>query len=340
MVRASDLFFVAHFVLVALPWDSVARAQESSTSSNIESAKTRALTMFREGRKQMALGSYDEARESFEQSKKLDPGAGTMLNLGYCYEKLGRIVQAWIEYRAAVAAARETGRPAREQEGLEQIARLDKSFGHVVIRVTQPRSMLDGFEVRLDEAALPREAWGEQVPIDVGRHEVHAKATGRKGWSESFQVTPERAADIEVPELQPETPASVAASVGEPEGKEAGRRVARGGLGGGTLRRAAVVMGGAGVAALGTGAVLGLVAKQTYDRAECPVPGHCTRSGLDMKARAYAESDIASVSAAVGGAALVGAGVLWIVSMPRRSGIRVQPEVRAASWGLSMQGLW
>ena len=40
---------------------------------------------------------------------RLDPGAGTLLNLGDCYEKSGRTASGWAAFREAVAVAHRTG---------------------------------------------------------------------------------------------------------------------------------------------------------------------------------------------------------------------------------------
>jgi hypothetical protein len=358
MMRAPAILFASHVVVAALAFRGLARAEGRDSPSMVESREekvslakgapkpsdaARALSLFREGRRLVALHRFAEAREKFEESKELDPGAGLMLNLGDCYEKLGKTVRAWNEYREAAVAARESGNRAREKEAIDQIARLEKSFARVVIQVQEQQMALDGLEIELDEASLPKEAWGEPVPIEAGRHEVRAKAKGRRTWSETFEVTPERGPDIQVPELEPEPEVKVQTVQIVEKTHEREREVdvgERSRSNGGALRGAALVIGGAGIAAIGVGSVVALSAKSAYDHAGCQGSVCLRPSELDAQSGAFRNEGLATVAMVTGAAALVGAAVLWATAPSRRSGIRMQPEVGQNAWGLSLRGPW
>src|SRR5262249_32964060 len=68
-----------------------------------------AESLFREARRLVDAGRYAQACEKFSASQKLDPAVGTLLNLGLCYEKIGRTAAAWATYHEASAAAKATG---------------------------------------------------------------------------------------------------------------------------------------------------------------------------------------------------------------------------------------
>ena len=53
-----------------------------------------AQSLFEEGRQLMSNGKFAEACPKFESSYKLDPAAGTLLNLAVCHEKVGRTAAA------------------------------------------------------------------------------------------------------------------------------------------------------------------------------------------------------------------------------------------------------
>ena len=84
-----------------------AHAQAPSSDAAI------AQSLFDEGRKLMAEKKYPEACPRLERSYKLDPAAGTLLNLAVCHEAEGRTATAWDEFRDSVAMARRENREER-----------------------------------------------------------------------------------------------------------------------------------------------------------------------------------------------------------------------------------
>ena len=90
-----------------------ARAEPSSESGS--ESKALAETLFFTGRGFMEAGRYAEACTKFGESYRLDPTAGTLLNLAVCHDHEGEIASAWGEFRTAAADARRSNRPDREQ---------------------------------------------------------------------------------------------------------------------------------------------------------------------------------------------------------------------------------
>lgn len=87
--------------LLAAP---VARAQAQ------DQAAARAL--FEDGRRLLQNGKYEEACRRLEAASKLYASPGILLNLGDCYEKLGRSASAWTEFGEAAAVAARAQRSA------------------------------------------------------------------------------------------------------------------------------------------------------------------------------------------------------------------------------------
>ena len=113
--------------------------------------KVQAEALFEEGRKLMDQQHYDEACKKLEGSQKLDPGAGTLLNLAACYEKNGQIASAWVTYKDAAAAS-----AGRHQDWVDQantkVTELEPKLSHLTIVVQQS---LPNLEIRRDGVVIP-----------------------------------------------------------------------------------------------------------------------------------------------------------------------------------------
>lgn len=74
-----------------------------------------AEALFEQGRALMAQGNFAAACPKLEESLRLDPGLGTLLNLAMCEEKAGRKDLACRYYMDAARMAQQQGQSAREQ---------------------------------------------------------------------------------------------------------------------------------------------------------------------------------------------------------------------------------
>src|SRR5690242_9793251 len=90
-------------VIVVLLSASVARADDKATADRL----------FDEGRAAMAAKDYASACPKLEESQRLDPALGTLLNIGLCYEGQGRVASALAVWREAEEQARGAGETKR-----------------------------------------------------------------------------------------------------------------------------------------------------------------------------------------------------------------------------------
>jgi hypothetical protein len=293
--------------------------------------KAIAESLFQKGKELMAQGNAAEACPRFEESQRLDPSVGTMLNLARCHAELGKTASAWAEYKQAATMARTAGQTEREQAAKEFAEKLKPKLSY--LRIDAPKAM-PGLEVRRNGELLGAPALGVAIAVDPGAHAIEAKAPGYKPWSTTIEVGKE--ADdkaVSVPALEVDPNA---------KGRD---EVEPGKTGGGSngLRTAAFVVGGLGVAALGAGAVFGGLAASDVGKAEplCPSKA-CNAAGYDLIEGAQTKALVSTLGLAVGGAALGAGVVLFLVSRsPAKEGARgawIVPSFGPRGGGASLVG--
>ena len=90
---------VASLVVAALLFTLPRRAQ-AQTTQQIATAQA----LFDEGKRLHKDKNFQEACPKFEASHRIDPGLGTLLYLGDCYEEIGRTASAWARSTGIVPA--------------------------------------------------------------------------------------------------------------------------------------------------------------------------------------------------------------------------------------------
>src|SRR5688500_12933519 len=76
-----------------------------------QNEKAAADNIFREGQRLFRQGDTADACRHFEASLKLMNQIGVRLNLAVCYERLGKLLAAYVQFRAAELAARDASDP-------------------------------------------------------------------------------------------------------------------------------------------------------------------------------------------------------------------------------------
>jgi len=289
-------------------------------------AQERALAeaLFREAKALLDGEKFGEACPKLEESHRLDPKAGTILNLAVCHEKQGKTATAWSDYLEAATFAARAGRKDREDFARERAAALEKEMPRLAVRV---EVKVEGIEVKVDGTILKEAAWGTAAPIDPGEHTVAAVAEGYLAFSSKVMIQAgAKTTDVLVPKLSPEAaekpvPPSLKKAgsaplvpVPSPAPKEPDRPSFE-------TNSAPFWLGigasGLGLAGLIVGSVFGLrtFSQRDAGNAECLAPDfkYCSAKGLELHASAESSALISSVAFGLGlGSAA--AGVLLIVS--------------------------
>jgi tetratricopeptide (TPR) repeat protein len=275
--------------------------------------------LFQEGRRLMKAGEFTSACPKLEESLRLDPALGTLVNLASCEEQLGHTATAWQHWRSA--ADQLPSGDKRRATAVGRAAALEKLLPRLTIAFAAEVS--PDVEVRRDGVRLGKASLGLPLPVDPGRHVVVVSAPGREPRQyeatleakENESLTVEPGAEIKVaraPDRPPErwnddrTSQVVARPLPPPP---AGKQTS---VLGWTLV-------GTGAAALAGAGYFGLQALSARKDAEksCPgaAPSVCWKDARDPLDRDRRNSLLADISAGAG-LVLAGAGLFFILHTP------------------------
>jgi hypothetical protein len=300
--------------------------------------KTAADALFDEGKRLLVAKQYADACPKLEASQRLDPGIGTLLYLGDCYEGAGRNASAWSTFREAASAAKAAGQAQREAIARAKASALEATLHRVTVVVATPD--VPGLEVKRGDVVLARELFGTAIPVDPGSYVVTATAPGKRPFSSELAVPRAAGAStVRVPALEaapvPASPPGpvaaapagpVAAASEPPPSGPHPRRVAGAALGLG------------GLVVLGVGGVLtGLAAAQNGTAKDlCPEVRCRDTEGIDASKRAGTFADAATVTLVAGGV-FAAAGAVLFFTAP--SGARPASGFVAPSFGGGVTGV-
>lgn len=298
---------LAAFVLAA----PSARADGPSTTD-----QTLAQSLFDDALRLMEAGKFSEACPKLAESQRLDPGGGTLLDLGLCRQKEGKLASAWAVYNEALSQAIKDGRKDREATARAAVDQLDGKLAKLQVDVNDAARRTDGISIQLDGAPIRQAAWGSLMPIDRGDHTIVVTAPNKRDYT--TKVTVVNDGDVQHVSI----PALVDAPVVrhdrgvEPAVPERRSNQALVGW----------VTGAVGVAFLGAGVATGLVAidQHSQSNAHCPTDNTCDQQGVDAENRAKTFAWISDFGVGIGAAAIV-TGLVLVITAPRAP--RVVPVV-------------
>lgn len=311
MTRASSLLCS---IAAAIVWIG-------ATGSEARAQSAEAEALFRDGRGLIKAGKLAAGCDKLAASERLESSVGTLLNLGDCREKLGKLASAWAAFRKAEAMAKRTGADERRQaEAGRRAALLEPQLSNLVIGVAH---RVDGLVVRRDGEVVDAAVWNTPLPVDPGSYTIVAEAPGHAPWRTTITIAPGSARRVvEVPSLariESPPPAEPTAMPWPPPRPELmpPRTVARRGTWS-TTRAFSAVFAVAGAGAIGTGVYFGLHARSLEDRADrlCPEAACDDPQALRLNHDAQTSASRANILYIAGGAALATAAVLWLVGAP------------------------
>lgn len=289
-------------------------AQADAASAESQAAEA----LFRQAKGLLEKGELEPACEKFAASQALEPGLGTLLYLGDCYERAGRFASALEVFREAAELA--------EARSDEQRLRL----AAIRARALEPRAPKlevrnDSLEVRelqvtVGGTPLPASDLGKPLPRDAGRYDIRFSAPGYEPFVSHIELKNAARVVVNVPRLVPIENGSRRSPDGE-------------GVPGSSQRTVAWIVGGTGVALLATAGVFaGLAASKNRDsKAACDPAdaSRCGPAGVGLRNDAKSLANVATVASILGGVS-VASGLVVYVTAPDTE----DSPGHAASFGL------
>ncbi len=320
-------------------------ASVSARADSTDQDKALATTLFDQGRALLAGGHVSEACRKLEESERLDPLPGTILNLADCHEREGLTASAVTEFREARALAERAHRDDRIALANQHLQALEPRLSVLVIVVGSEADRPDLIVTR-DATPIARAAWGTRIPVDPGEHVIEASAPHTKPSKTVVRVMPDgNVQTVAVTRLEEDVPVSgVATAPPTATPVKSGLATAeistprRAGLS--TRRAFALVSAGVGVVGLGAGSYFGIRAIQKHDDPQATCTAYpCSSDSLYNQAKfAATASTVSFVAGAVG----LGVGAfLWFGDArvsPGTPTVSVLPAVGPGQGGVSLSG--
>jgi hypothetical protein len=266
----------------------------------------------------MEAGRYAEACTKLAESYRLDPAAGTLLNLAVCHESEGRIASAWGEFRQALSDARKANRPDREELAKNSIAKLEPELPFLTIVVPDFARVKD-LEILRNGVVLGSGGWGTELPTDPGKVEIVARAPGYLPKSKTITIQRKQHLSTTIDKLDP-APVLETVAAGEP--------------GWSTTRKTGAVLFVGGLVGIGAGAYFGFSALSQRDKSDdnCPILDgeyRCTQTGADASSKANLAAWGSNIGLGLGGAAVLVGSYLFITGKTEKTESGSSPSPQA-----------
>lgn len=291
---AASVLVIAAALFVAAGPSSARAAGPSAGAASDDPKRVKARQLVTAGGQLVVDGDYMAALEKFHAAYALYPSPKILVNIGTTLRQLGRNVEAAEAYEAYLADP--SAEPVRRAEITRIVGELEAHVGRLRIEVNEPAATL-----LVDGRPVAGFRSGASLRVEPGEHSVVAERAGLPPAVARVKVGAREERRIRL-ELKPAEVRVKTLVVEKPPPR--------------TQRVAGLVLGGAGLAGLAAGGVLGVVAKVKDDvaAARCATPTACTQEGVDANATARAVGNASTIAFIAGGAALATGAVLFFTA--------------------------
>ena len=281
--------------------------------------QSQADASFNEGRELLEKGRFAEACPKLARSEELAPAVGTLLNLAYCYEQLGKLRSAMDAYAEAQTLASAAGDVKKTTFAKDRFAAVEPRAPKLVLRVVSPEA--PGLEIKRNAVIVAKTDLDHPIAVDPQDYVITASAAGHVTWKGAIIVHGDGAVvTLLVPPLERVAMATAAAPT-----KASPLTIKRiAGLG----------LGAVSALAIGGGIAAAFSAKARYDDAgpHCDATG-CDEVGASIQSGAATQGNIATALIGLGVLAGAAGVYLWIVGAPEGKPVGVVVSPLGASLG-------
>jgi hypothetical protein len=265
-----------------------------ATSVSAQSQEAIAQARFGKGRELFLAQKYDAALAEFRAATELFESPNTRLYIARCERELGHYTAAYVEFQRAgnEAADRAKADPrytVTRDSAKQEAAAIEGKLGHVTVLAPNAPQ---GATFAVNGTPLAGAGLGYAAPIDPGRVMVTAQAPGYLPFKRGIDVAAGEGVEITVklevdpnakkPEPVVETGNETGTGTGTGTGTNtvtvAGGTETTSAKVGGGVRIAGFVIGGLGIAGVGTFGVLAGLAQSKFDALKNECGGRCDAS--------------------------------------------------------------
>lgn len=312
------------FILFSnLAW---AEGAEATTAAPQGAARDPAAAeaLFRAGRQLLQEGKLEDAFAKFEESYRLDPTAGALLNMGECRFRAGKSASAWALYQQAATLADVQGKPDLFELASHRQQELEPNLSYLTFHVSKA---VPGLEVKRDGVLVGAAQFDVTLPVDPGRHFITAQAAGYESVQFAVVVQDKHERQvINVPALKELRISQVASVAPQPNPNPMPARNQ-------SQSQSPTspwpwILGGVGAASLvvGTASSILMIHENNYAKDNCLTKVNCNNAVLQAQGRRNTEAGVAEVTIPVGILAL-GSAATWLLLSPRTAKGEQSPPV-------------
>jgi serine/threonine-protein kinase len=293
--------------------------------------KAAAEALFDQGLRLMKQNSFPEACPKLEESQRLDPAVGTLLYLGECYERVGKVASAWATFREAASLAMTSNQADRARVASGRAQELEPKLSRLSVELAPDVARIDGVVVKRGNQRIEPSLYGTPLPVDPGEYKIEVSAPGYETWSTPIKVEAGGAsASVRVPGL---VKAPESAATPGPAFKTAPTTttappppLTKPEQGLTTQQSLGIVVGAVGLVGVGIGSYFGVRAIKRNGDADqycSPTPTVCQdQRGVSLSNDARHDATASNIAFAAG-AVLLGTGTVIYLTGGRRDADRV-----------------
>ena len=183
------------FALLCLPVRAFADEKPAPSTPASEPAREpskadvkKADALFQKAVSLKKQGKMAEACPLFEESQRLDPNGGTLVNIAECHEAEGKTGTAWRELLEAYRLARQTENKEIIAWTRRQLQEIVPKLHQLTVLIPAETSALPGVSVHLDGQPLKVQVPSHFVVMDPGIHTITASAPGHLDYHEQVRL--------------------------------------------------------------------------------------------------------------------------------------------------------